>query len=167
AQAVKNLAAEEFQDREKASEFLWRAGPAALAALEKAAASDDFETKFRAQTILEKVRLGVTPETPAEVAKLLETFRKGDLSVKLNIVRSLKDKGESKIILQLLRAEKDPNFQRIAGDLFRQELDRLLPQILAKRDFDQAEQILTQNAIQDPTMQRLAAFWIIRGKAED
>lgn len=167
AQAVKNLSADDFQDREKASEFLWRAGTAALAALEKAAAGDDFETKFRAQSILEKVRLGITPETPAEVAKLLETFRKGDLNVKINIVRTLKDKGETKTILQLLQVEKDPNFQRIAGDLYRQELDRQLPQIMAKQDYAQAEQILSQNAVQDTTMQRLAAFWVIRGKAED
>lgn len=166
AQAVRDLAADDFQVREKATEFLWRAGSAAVPALEKAAAGDDFEVKFRAQGILDKVRYGVTPETPAEVAKLLESFRKGDLSVKHSILLRLKDKGESKIILQLLRVEKDPNFQRIAGELYRNELDRLLPQIIAKQAYDEAEQILVQNALQDPTMQRLAAFWVIRGKAD-
>jgi tetratricopeptide (TPR) repeat protein len=167
AKAVRDLSADDFKDREKASEFLWRAGPLAIPALEKAAASDDFETKFRAQSILDKVRYGITPETPADVAKLLETFRKGDLNVKMTIVRSLKDKGESKIIQQLLRVEKDPGFQQVAGELYRSELDRALPQLIAKQDYVQVEQILTQNAIQDATIQRLAAFWVIRGKAED
>jgi tetratricopeptide (TPR) repeat protein len=167
AKAIRNLSADDFTERERASEFLWRAGPAAIPALEKAAAGDDFETKFRAQSILDKVRYGITPETPAEVAKLLETFRKGDLNVKVNIVRSLKDKGETKIILQLMRVEKDPTFQRVAGDLYRAELDRMLPQLLAKRDYDAVEQVLTQNAVQDATMQRLAAFWVVRGKGED
>lgn len=167
AKAARDLAADDFKDREKATEFLWRAGPAAIPALEKAAASNDFEVKFRAQGILDKVRYGITPETPAEVAKLLESFRKGDMSAKHRILLQLKDKGETKIILQLLRVEKDPNFQRIAGELYRNELDRMLPQVIAKRDFDQVEQILTQNALQDPTMQRLATFWILRGKAED
>ena len=89
------------------------------------------------------------------------------MNVKVNIVRSLKDKGETKIILQLMRVEKDPTFQRVAGELYRAELDRMLPQLLAKRDFDAVEQVLTQNAVQDATMQRLAAFWVVRGKAED
>lgn len=167
AKAVRDLAADDFKDREKATEFLWRAGPAAIPALEKAAASSDFEVKFRAQGVLDKVRYGITPETPAEIAKLLESFRKGDMSTKHRILLQLKDKGETKIILQLLRVEKDPNFQRIAGELYRNELDRMLPQVIAKRDYDQVEQILSQNALQDPTMQRLATFWVLRGKAED
>ena len=167
AQAVRDLAADDFMDREKASEFLWRAGPTALPALEKAAASDDFETKFRAQSVLDKVRYGITPETPEDVARMLDAFRKGDISVKHSTLLRLKDKGEWKIILQLLRVEKDPTFQRIAGDLYRNELDRMLPQLIAKQDFAQVEQILTQNANQDATMQRLAAYWVIRGKADD
>ncbi|MFN0017409.1 MAG: hypothetical protein ACKVP0_04060 [Pirellulaceae bacterium] len=167
AKAVRDLAADDFKDREKATEFLWRAGPTAIPALEKAATSDDFEMKFRAQGILDKVRYGITPETPAEVAKMLETFRKGDITVKQSILLKLKDKGETKTILQLLRVEKDPTFQRIAGELFRNELDRMLPAVIAKRDYDQVEELLTQSALQDSTMQRLAAFWVIRGKAED
>ncbi|MCE9528385.1 MAG: hypothetical protein K8R36_20265 [Planctomycetales bacterium] len=167
AQAVRNLAADDFKDREKATEFLWRAGPAAIPALEKAATSDDFEMKFRAQGILDKVRYGITPETPADVAKMLETFRKGDITVKQSTLIKLKDKGETKTILQLLRVEKDPTFQRIASELFRNELDRMLPGVVAKRDYDQVEQLLAQSALQDSTMQRLAAFWVIRGKADD
>ena len=167
AKAVRDLSADDFKDREKASEFLWRAGPAAIPALEKAAAGDDFETKFRAQSILDKVRVGITPETPAEIAKLLETFRKGDPNVKINVVRTLQAKGETKVILQLMRVEKDPSFQQIAGELYRAELTRMLPQLLVKQSYDEAEQVLTQNAVQDPTMMQLATFWVLRGKAED
>jgi tetratricopeptide (TPR) repeat protein len=167
AQAARDLSADDFMDREKATEFLWRAGAAAIPALEKAAASDDFEKKFRAQSILDKVRYGITPETPAEIAKLLESFRKGDISVKHSILLRLKEKGESKVILNLLRVEKDPNFQRVAGEIYRSELDRMLPQLIAKQDYAQVEQILIQSALQDPTMQRLAAFWVIRGKADE
>lgn len=167
AQAARDLAADDFKVREKATDFLWRAGPVAIPALEKAAAGDDFEMKFRAQSILDKVRYGITPETPADVAKLLESFRKGDLSVRINIVEKLRNKGDTKLILQLLRVEKDPNFQRVAGEVYRAELDRMLPQLIVKQDYAQAEQILTQNALQDATIQRLAAFWILRGKAKE
>jgi tetratricopeptide (TPR) repeat protein len=167
ANAVRDLSADDFKDREKASDFLWRAGPPAIPALEKAAAGDDFETKFRAQSILDKVRYGITPETPADIAKLLETFRKGDLNVKVKIARTLKDQGETKIIRQLLQVEKDPSFQQIAGELYRSELDRSLPQVIARQDYAQVEQILAQNAFQDTTMQRLVAFWVLRGKADD
>ncbi|MGI8981121.1 MAG: hypothetical protein ACR2FY_17990 [Pirellulaceae bacterium] len=167
AQAARDLAADDFKVREKATDFLWRAGPAAIPALERAAGGDDFEMKFRAQSILDKVRYGITPETPADVAKLLESFRKGDLSVRISIVEKLRNKGDTKLILQLLRVEKDPNFQRVAGEVYRAELDRTLPQLIVKQDYAQVEQILVQNALQDATIQRLAAFWVIRGKAED
>ncbi|MBC7856521.1 MAG: hypothetical protein IAF94_24080, partial [Pirellulaceae bacterium] len=167
AQAARDLAADDFKVREKATDFLWRAGAAAIPALEKAAAGDDFERKFRAQSVLDKVRYGITPETPADIAKLLETFRQGNLSVRRSILEKLRNKGETKLILLLLRVEKDPDFQQVAGEIYRAELDRLLPQLIAKQDFAQVEQILSQNALQDPTMQRLAAFWVIRGKADD
>jgi hypothetical protein len=67
---IRDLGAERFQTREQATATLRRIGPAAQAALEKVAADPDPEVRVRARRILEDLRLGITPDWPAEVAVL-------------------------------------------------------------------------------------------------
>ena len=163
-QAVRDLGGEEFKTREQASDFLWKAGPLAIPALEKAVKSDDIEVRFRAQSLLEKVRLGILPGTPADIVELLEAFRKGDLNVKRDVMIKLRDKKETRLIMQLLKVDTDPNFQQFAQDFFIREMERLLPEYLVKGEFDQTEQMLEQSAVQDVGQLRLATFWLLRGK---
>src|SRR5436309_1494785 len=67
-QAVEQLGDKRFAVREKASKFLWNAGPAAELALKKAAQSTDAETSRRAKAILDKFDYGIFPDTPKELS---------------------------------------------------------------------------------------------------
>jgi tetratricopeptide (TPR) repeat protein len=77
-QAIDELASPRFAVRERASKVLWEAGRAAEADLRAAAKSTDEETANRAKAILEKFDWGLYPDTPADVAGLIEKFRAGN-----------------------------------------------------------------------------------------
>ena len=76
-QAVERLGADQFQVREDATRFLWRAGHDAEAALQRAAKSPDLEVRRRAKTILENIELGLEPGMPVEVIRLAKECRIG------------------------------------------------------------------------------------------
>lgn len=71
---VRDLGAPNFQTRERASAALAKIGRPALAALEKAAVSDDPEVNLRAKRVLDNVRLGIAPDWPPEVALQVRHF---------------------------------------------------------------------------------------------
>src|SRR5262245_53683333 len=77
AQAIEELGAPEFETRQAASALLWRAGNAAEMALQRAAESTDAEVRTRAGELVIKLRLGIRPDTPADVIGLIEQFRHG------------------------------------------------------------------------------------------
>ena len=71
---VADLAAERYDTREQATESLRRIGRPALAALERAAESDDPEARTRAREVLQDVRLGITPDWPSEMILLARHY---------------------------------------------------------------------------------------------
>ncbi len=77
-QAVKDLADKRFTVREKASKTLWQAGSAAEPALKEAQHSKDPETARRARAILDKFEFGIFPDTPKELAALIDEYRSAD-----------------------------------------------------------------------------------------
>ena len=66
-QAVAGLGAEKFEQRQAATELLWRAGQLAEGALAQAAKSSDPEVRTRATALLAKLRLGIRPDTSPEL----------------------------------------------------------------------------------------------------
>src|SRR5438128_1515695 len=71
ARAVEELGAPRFEEREAATDLLWKAGPAAEAALAQAAKSNDPEVRTRATALLNKLWLGIRPDTPPEMLALI------------------------------------------------------------------------------------------------
>src|SRR5262245_11284796 len=75
ARAIDDLGAPSFESRQAATDLLWKAGAAAEPALQEAAKSTDPEVRTRAIALLARLRLGIRPETPPEVAALIDQFR--------------------------------------------------------------------------------------------
>ena len=88
---------------------LWLAGAASEAALREAVRSDDPEVRFRAAAVLDKVRAGLRPDTPPDVAALIEQFRFGNDTTQRQALAELRTKGQWPVVLALLRGEADPN----------------------------------------------------------
>lgn len=74
ASLIRDLGAERYDIRERATDALRRIGPAALAAVEQAAKSDDPEVSLRARDILADLRLGIGPDWPSEVVLLIRHY---------------------------------------------------------------------------------------------
>jgi tetratricopeptide (TPR) repeat protein len=71
---VRDLGAERYDRRQRASGGLRRVGAPAIPALEKAAQSDDPEVRIRARQILADVRLGIHPDWPADLVLLIRHY---------------------------------------------------------------------------------------------
>src|SRR5262245_5236688 len=75
ARAIMQLDPPSFETRQSATDLLWKAGSAAEPALREAAKSTDPEIRTRAAALLTRLQLGLRPDTPPEVAALIDQFR--------------------------------------------------------------------------------------------
>ena len=75
ARAIEELGAPQFEARQAATELLWRAGDAAEMKLRLAARSTDPEIRARAGELLNRLRLGIRPDTPLDVLAVIDQFR--------------------------------------------------------------------------------------------
>ena len=71
---VRELGADSYETRERATEMLRQVGAPAAVALEKAAQSDDPEVHVRASQLLADIRLGIGPDWPSEIAVLVRHY---------------------------------------------------------------------------------------------
>ncbi len=97
---IKDLASESFQERENASQELWKLGATAMPALREAVLSTDPEVAMRAKEAIDNVELKITKDTPEKILSLIKTYRKTPPKQKLNILSELKDE---KAYFQLLK----------------------------------------------------------------
>jgi tetratricopeptide (TPR) repeat protein len=107
AAAIKHLASDDFQVREQATNVLWRAGNAAQSALTAVAKGRDAEAASRAKVLLEKIRLGILPDTPPETAALIQSFHKGELEAQLGVLYQLHEKKQHAAAISLLQSLAD------------------------------------------------------------
>jgi tetratricopeptide (TPR) repeat protein len=126
--SIVRLGAETHAAREEASRFLWGAGPAAEPFLEAAARSDDPEVATRAKDILEKVRVGILPDTPPDLIPILQRYRDGDDEARSQALHALVSRGHPALpsLLALHRREKDENRRRFIADRVTERMDLLL-----------------------------------------
>ena len=165
---VAQLGDDKWKTREQASEELSKVGRPALSALKKAVASSDPEVARRATELLRKIHVGVTADTPKEVAPLLEQYRDADQNQKQVILSRLTDLPlpYAPYLLGLYYAESD------AGIRARLMLNdgRLAQQIACMMaiagDFDGIEELLKTAAENDLSWAppRYAGFLARQGK---
>jgi len=102
-----SLGSEDFKTRKATMGEIWKEGREALGFLESLADDDNPELAARAQTILRKVRLGVTPETPANIVKLIEAYFNARVGKKIDTIDKLLAAEEYDVLLQLRHLEEE------------------------------------------------------------
>ena len=142
AAAVERLGSNRFAEREAATEYLWKAGRPALAALESAAKDKDLERARRAQGLLEKVRWGILPDTPPEIIKLIGDYRLGSTSYKQTALRRLRDLQRFDVIVDLLQANPPGQETQQLMRQFSQEIRAAAVEAVARNDAPQADKLL-------------------------
>ena len=93
-EAIEELGADTFRERDAASKRVWRLGAAAKPALEEATRSNDPEIRVRAARILRDLNNGIFWDTPPEVMALLGDPRiKGNEKTRTDLFFTLLDQG--------------------------------------------------------------------------
>src|SRR5437868_5635908 len=140
ARAAEELGAQRFEEREAATDFLWRAGQAAEAALTQAAKSNDPEVRTRATALLNKLRLGIRPDTPPVVLALIDQFRYASAAdQRRQALNELQARGHWQTVLTLIRGEQNPQERRNLATAIAAEAGKIVSSLVEKGELSQAE----------------------------
>lgn len=166
--AADQLGADDFRVRQKATDLLWQAGPAAEVVLLGALKSNDPEVRFRATAVLDKVRFGIRPDTPSEVLLLIDQFRHGSSSaVKRQSLLDLQAKGQWNTILALLRGEENEQRRRELAAAVAGEAGKLVRPLIEKGDLNQAIEVLELTAVHEPGVVQLTSALLVTGRLDE
>lgn len=118
AREIERLNNDRFQVREEATRKLWELGQAAVPKLMEAIRGSDPEVSKRASTVLRKIELDITPQTPEAVVGLVERFVRSNVDDKQRIIRELRQQKAWRQILKLYALETDADSRaRIRTDI--------------------------------------------------
>jgi tetratricopeptide (TPR) repeat protein len=167
AKAVKQLGSKNFKERQKASAFLWSAGKAAEAALQKAAKSKDNEVSRRAREILEKFKYGIFPDTPKQVLGLIKEYRTGNDEAKVKVINELNKLGPPghAVLIKFAGVEEEGYIRRT---LFHCLTSEVLPGLLVNGRFDEVEELLEMGLKggEERAIRDYAAYLALRGRLD-
>ncbi|HEY2415652.1 MAG TPA: HEAT repeat domain-containing protein [Pirellulaceae bacterium] len=167
AKAVEDLSAAEFDVRQAATEVLWQAGQTAEEALTKAAKSTDPEVRTRAAALLKKLRLGIRPDTPAEVLVLIDQFRYSqNPEQRRQALNELQAKERWQTVLALIRGEQSQQERRNLATTIASQASKIVGPLVAKGELGQAEEVLELVATTETGLPQLTAFLILTDRLD-
>src|SRR5689334_520514 len=167
ARAIEELAAPRFEEREAATDLLWKAGQAAESALAQAAKSTDPEVRTRATALLNKLRLGIRPDTPPEVLALVDQFRyAADANQRRQALSELQAKGHWQTVLTLIRGEKNPQERRNLATALAADAGKIVSALVDRGELAQAQEILELVAATEAGLPQLTAFLLLTDRLD-
>lgn len=111
ATLIQDLADDKYRVRENASREIWKIGEPALDALQQTAAGSDPEQAYRANELIRKIQLHITPDTDPAVIALVERYAKASPNEKIGIFDQMHKRRAWRQILKLFAAETNPELQ--------------------------------------------------------
>ncbi len=140
-EAVRLLGHRRFAVRETAMRWLWEAGDEAVPLLQTARQSSDRETRMRAEVLLERLSLGIRPNTPAEVVAAIMEYRQGSPREKAETLKTLLKKGQPQVAVRLIQFSLDHGEEWLED-----QIELVLPHLVLTRQLELAESLLQRNA---------------------
>jgi len=170
AKAVKDLASEDGKVRTQAVALLERAGPGALPAIEKAVQSQNRTVSEIAFDLVELIKYGVTPNTPAEVYRAISAYRDGEDEAKFNAIKELAAAGEPgrRALRALAYTEADADVRRKVFDHVAREVAGNLPELVIGGKLAEAESLVRIGSTcgDERTMRDFAVYLLLAGDLE-
>jgi hypothetical protein len=108
---IQDLADNKFRVRENASQEIWKIGEPALEALLEAAAGKDPEQAYRANELIRKIQLHITPDTDPAVIALVERYAKATPNEKIGLFDQMHKRRAWRQMLKLYASETNPDLQ--------------------------------------------------------
>jgi len=165
--AIASLSADDFQERESASAMLWKAGGAAVEALEQASKSGDPEVAYRARILWDRIRTGVGPDTPPAIVELVQKYHLGGSLQKRRVLESLRRANAFSQVLRLYYYEKDEAARRQSLELVRSVVLSAVQLALLAGDDAEAIALLKIAPQSDENYRRLAGIYRETGQLEE
>ena len=164
---VKQLANENFFIREKASKLIWRRGKSTLSALQEALLTKNPEIISRSTELIRYIKVGISPDTPPNVTKLIQAFEDADNEEKQDILRELYAEKAYSQMLFMLAEMKD---QELAAALY-EDFNRLghhaAKESIGKGDIEAAIEQLKLVPRNEMSLRSLAYLYSITGRLDE
>ncbi len=167
--AIKALGSDDFFERENAAKQLWLMGRDAEQPLREAVAASEpgTESSYRAKRILDEFDLGLYPDTPEELRRLVELYRSGDERTRAQAINQLAAEGHIDLLAKLISREQNPALREELAAVVGENARRQAPAKIADGDFDAADDLLRTAALASSGMRDYAAFLVATGRAAD
>lgn len=159
-QLIADLGDPRFPVRVRATYELWERGDAAGDLLEQIAAGEDPEAALRARDLLRKIQLGILPDSPPEVVRLVVRYDQASASERPDILRALKRLRAWRQVLKIHELERDPETLVLIADEIRGVSVRAARELIGRDepDLEQARQFLEMGRPEPEQLMSLADF---------
>ena len=164
--AIEQLSSDDFKLREIAMEAVWNMGRAAEPLLREAIKNGNVEMRYRGNSILEEFDLGLYPETPKNIVKLVNQFRKGGAVEKEIAIVELAQIGETKLLMKLVKRERDPGIRKMVAQIGSRNISEEVPSLIIKGNYQQAKDLLEVAALDQNGIRNYVAFLLQRDQIE-
>jgi tetratricopeptide (TPR) repeat protein len=151
---IQELGSDDADVRERAHQSLWKAGRTAEPALKAALKNPDPDVVLRAALLLNKFKWGIFPDTPADVAALVERYQSGDAAAKQEIAKQLLAKGQPgcALLARFCWAEGDAAGRKSLVHLAALEIPKVAPGLIAEGHAATLEELLEAIAFDVPEL---------------
>lgn len=160
------LASDDFAERNSAGEAIWSYGEEGLDFLQRLTGSNDPELSLRASALRLKIRSGILPDTPPEIASMLGGYFDANTEQKKKIARWLKEREHFEYLLRLNSLEQQEEVKELLRVMVNESIPNLIKKSIAGGDLPRVRELLSF-AGDFNGMIRYASFLEGQGELED
>ncbi len=166
-QAINALKSDDFKIRETATKRIWQMGRAAEPYLRQAVADDTAELHYRGNKILSEFKLGLYPDTPENIRKLVQDYRTGNVAAREMAISKLIEMEETDILIKLVKQENDRTRRASVAARIAANVEVDAPALIFNDDLQKAGDLLELAALSPRGMRSYGTFLLQTGKLDD
>ena len=165
-ETIKQIGSDNFKIRESATQKLWKFGKSAEPLLRDALKNGDPELRYRGTKILEEFELGLYPDTPEDIAKLINDYRSGVGVKKEAAIIKMAELGKTELLMKLIKRENDIGIRKMVAQIVSRNISEQVPSLILDNKIDEAEQLLEVAALDHNGMRNYASFLVETNRIE-
>ena len=165
-ETIKKIGSDNFKIRESATQKLWKFGKSAEPLLRDALKNGGPELRYRGTKILEEFELGLYPDTPEDIAKLINDYRSGVGVKKEAAIIKMAELGKTELLMKLIKRENDIGIRKMVAQIVSRNISEQVPSLILDNKIDEAEQLLEVAALDHNGMRNYASFLVETNRIE-
>ena len=165
-ETIKQIGSDNFKIRESATQKLWKFGRIAEPLLRDALKNGGPELRYRGTKILEEFELGLYPDTPEDIAKLINDYRSGVGVKKEAAIIKMAELGKTELLMKLIKRENDIGIRKMVAQIVGRNISEQVPALILENKIDEAGQLLEVAALDHNGMRNYASFLVESNQIE-